>query len=253
MLNQALIVARKEIVDSLRDVRSVISSLLYALMGPLVVLMVSVATRVDGVLIGMMSVFTMVAAFVGGMNVAMDTIAGERERHSLLPLLMNPVLRRDILLGKWLAVSAFSIAGLTINLVGFAIVLGMRTTMDGLRPLVAAAGILPLALLAASLQLLISTVSRAAKEAQTYLSMLVFLPMGVGLFQVFFPGTARGWHAFLPMLGQQLQLESWMRGGASASQPGPAAALGFFTIVFALLVLLFAANRLHRDEIIYGS
>src|ERR1039458_2267716 len=65
--------------------------------------MVSMAARVDGVLIGMMSVFTLVAAFVGGMNVAMDTVAGERERQSLLPLLMNRVRRREIVLGKWLA------------------------------------------------------------------------------------------------------------------------------------------------------
>jgi len=254
MLNQSLIVARKEMVDNLRDIRSVISSLLYALMGPSVVLMVSVASRVDAVLIGMMSVFTLVAAFVGGMNVAMDTIAGERERQSLLPLLLNPVPRRDIVIGKWMAVSVFSIAGLTINLVGFAIVLGMRSTVGGLRPLLVAAGILPLALLAASLQLLISTVCRAAKEAQTYLSMLVFLPMGLGMFVVFFPGAARGWYAFLPVLGQQLQLEAWMKGGgAGASAYQPAAGLGCLTIALALLILLVAANRLHRDEIIYGS
>src|ERR1039458_3641612 len=51
----------------------------------------------------MMSVFTLVAAFVGGMNVAMDTVAGERERQSLLPLLMNRVRRREIVVGKWRA------------------------------------------------------------------------------------------------------------------------------------------------------
>jgi ABC-type Na+ efflux pump permease subunit len=142
------------------------------------------------VLIGMMSVFTLVAAFVGGMNVAMDTVAGERERRSLLPLLMNPVRRREIVLGKWLAVGLFSFAGLILNLAGFAIVFasaGMHPSAGVPRLLLAVtAGILPLALLAASLQLLISTVCRAAKEARTYLSMLVFLPMGLGMFQVFF-------------------------------------------------------------------
>ena len=45
MLSQALVVARKEILDGVRDVRSVISSLLYALMGPLVVGLVSIAVR----------------------------------------------------------------------------------------------------------------------------------------------------------------------------------------------------------------
>jgi sodium transport system permease protein len=255
MLNPVLIVARKEAVDSLRDTRSVVSSLLYALMGPAVVFMVSRAVRVDGVLIGMMSVFTLVAAFVGGMNVAMDTVAGERERQSLLPLLMNPVRRREIVLGKWLAVGLFSAAGLILNLAGFAMVFacgGVHLPVSAPRLLLAvAAGILPLALLAASIQLLISTVCRAAKEAQTYLSMLVFLPMGLGLFQVFFPAAARGWFAFLPVIGQQLQLERWMKGAAAPF--GPAAALGCVTAALAVLVLEVAANRLHRDEIVYGN
>ena len=255
MLNPVLIIARKEAVDSLRDTRSVVSSLLYALMGPAVVFMVSRAVRVDGVLIGMMSVFTLVAAFVGGMNVAMDTVAGERERQSLLPLLMNPVRRREIVLGKWLAVGLFSAAGLILNLAGFAMVFacgGVHLPVSAPRLLLAvAAGILPLALLAASIQLLISTVCRAAKEAQTYLSMLVFLPMGLGLFQVFFPAAARGWFAFLPVIGQQLQLERWIKGGAAPF--GPAAALGCLTAALAVLVLEVAANRLHRDEIVYGN
>jgi len=249
MLSPTLVVARKEVIDSWRDKRSVIASLMYALMGPAVVFMVSMAVRVDAVLIGMMSVFTLVAAFVGGMNVAMDTVAGERERHSLLPLLLNPVRRREIVLGKWLAVALFSTAGLILNLAGFAIVFG-KAGMH-LPWLAVTAGILPLALLAASLQLLISTVCHAAKEAQTYLSMLVFLPMGLGMFQVFFPAAARGWFALLPVLGQQLQLERWLKGGAAAFVP--AAALGCFTAALALLVLELAANRLHRDEIVYGN
>jgi len=252
MLTPTLIIARKEAIDSLRDTRSVISSLMYALMGPAVVFMVSMAVRVDAVLIGMMSVFTLVAAFVGGMNVAMDTIAGERGRQSLLPLLMNPVRRRDIVLGKWLAVGLFSLGGLILNLLGFAIVFA-RAGMH-LPWLAVAAGILPLALLAASLQLLISTVCRAVKEAQTYLSMLVFLPMGLGLFQVFSP-AAHGWFALLPVVGQQLQLERWLKGGAVgfAGQFAPAAVLGCFTAALALLVLEVDANRLHRDEIVYGN
>jgi hypothetical protein len=164
MLNATLavarVVARKEIVDGLRDFRSVLSSVLYALMGPLVVGLVSlggVAGTKPGssaiVLASMMSVFTLVAAFVGGMNVAMDTIAGERERRSLLPLLLNPVGRLDVVLGKWLAVSLFAIGGFTLNLLGSAVILassGMH--MDAWPRLLAAIffGLLPLPLFAAS-------------------------------------------------------------------------------------------------------
>ena len=262
MLNQTLVVARKEIVDGLRDVRSVMSSLLYALMGPLVVGLVSIAIRPEtktgaggAVLVGMMSVFTLVAAFVGGMNVAMDTVAGERERRSLLPLLLNPVSRLHIVLGKWLAVSLFSILGLILNLLGFAGVMatsGMQMNVISARYLPAVIiGILPLALLAASAQLWISTACHAVKEAQTYLSMIVFLPMGIGMFLVFFPAARHLWVDFLPLVGQQRELELLMKGGAlHLFQP---VVLGCLTLTLAFLILLAAANRLYRDEIIYGN
>src|SRR5258707_2868596 len=192
MLNQSSVVARKEITDSLRDARSVISSLLFALMGPLVVGLVSLAPGVKGSsgspLVGLMSVFTLVAAFAGGMNVAMDTVAGERERQSLLPLLLNAVHRRSVVVGKWLAVSLFSIAGLMLNLLGFSAVFvtsGMHMNAPWPRLLLAIAlGVFPLPLLAASIQLLLSTACRSVKEAQTYLSMVAFLPMGIGMFLV---------------------------------------------------------------------
>jgi sodium transport system permease protein len=259
MRNPSLVVARKEIVDALRDVRSLISSTLYALMGPFVVGLVSLSgpAKADSAIVlgSMASVFTLVAAFVGGMNVAMDAVAGERERRSLLPLLLNPVRRVDLLFGKWLAVSLFAVAGMALNLAGFAVVLarsGMHVEAPWPRlALVIAIGILPLPLLAASAQLWISTVCRAIKEAQTYLSLIVFLPMAIGMFLVFFPSARRPWFGVLPLLGQQLQLQGLTdRGHFPLLQT---IVLGFSTIALAILVLLVAADRLHRDEIVYGN
>jgi len=138
------------------------------------------------------------------------------------------------------------LGGLIVNLAGFALLRDPPRAA----PLLTVA-MLPLALMAAAVELLISTLCRTAKEAQTYLSMLVFLPMGLGMFQVFFPAAARGWFAFLPVVGQQLQLERWMKGAAAPL--GEAAALGCFTTAVALLALEVATNRLHRDEIVYGD
>jgi ABC-type Na+ efflux pump permease subunit len=204
MYDPRLIVARKEIRENLRDVRSLASSALYVLMGPLVVLLVSFGIQPGqagsggGVLFGMMSVFALVAAFVGGVNVAMDSIAGERERRSLLPLLLNPVPRRDILVGKWIATGVFSAAGLAINMAAFAAVFAVSRMAFGIPP-VALLCLLPLALFAAALELLISTTCRSAKEAHTYLSLLVLLPMGVGMFLVFYPHMIRDWWFVLPI------------------------------------------------------
>ena len=261
-MNQALTIAHKEILDGLRDVRSIVASLFYALMGPAVVGLVSMATRANAkpdsgasVLTSMMAIFTLVAAFVGGMNVAMDTVAGERERRSLLPLLLNPVSRRSVVLGKWLAVSFFALAGLIVNGLGFLLVLakaGIHLTAFGTYLwLPVAMGVFSLPLLAASIQLLISTISRGVKEAQTYLSLLVFLPMGIGMFLVFSPAARQAWLAVVPLVGQQLQMEAMMN-GRDVGLFNPIL-LGCLTVALAIVVLLVAADRLQRDEIIYGN
>jgi sodium transport system permease protein len=197
----------------------------------------------------MMTVFMLVAPFVGGMNVALDTVAGERERRSLLPLLLNPVPRLDFAIGKWLAVSLFSLAGLTICLLGFAVVLGGAWQLLSPAAMIAT---FPLAILAAALQVLVSTVSRTVKEAHTWLSMMVFLPMGVGFFMVFFPvAAAQAWCALLPVVGQQIQLQSIMDGrGVRIFEP---AGLACLTLALAIPLLRVTANRLRRDEIVFGN
>jgi len=262
MLKHVLIVARKELMDALRDSRALVSALLYSLLGPGVVFMVSIALKNktqsganDGVLIGMMAVFTLVSAFVGGMSVAMDVLAGERERRSLLPLLITPITRRDLVFGKWLAISFFTTGGLLVNLVGFAAVFAAaRMAIPGNVPrllLALLCGLVPLALFAAAIELAISTICRAVKETQTYLSLVTFLPMGLGMFLVFFPGAAHAWWRIAPVAGQQLLLESWMRGREAPVLES--LILGLFTLASAVCLLLYAANRLEQDDVVYGS
>ena len=67
-------------------------------------------------ILGMVSMFVLLAAFVSGVGIAIDATAGERERKSLEPLLVNPMSRLSLILGKWLAASMFSTAGLALVL-----------------------------------------------------------------------------------------------------------------------------------------
>jgi sodium transport system permease protein len=244
-----LTVALKELKDAVRDIRSVASSVFYCLMGPAVVWMVSRAVkgdRANAVLAGMISVFTLVAAFSGGMNVAMDVVAGERERRSLVPLLTNSVSRLDIILGKWLAVVVFSTVGLLLCLVAFHFV---HTPAGGGLMIVLLTGMLPLTLLAAALEVGLSTLCSNVKEANTYLSMLVFVPMAIGMFGAFFPESAV-LGSFLPLAGQQAQLQRWLEG-----QPVPvlpSLALGLLTTALAAVLLHGTAMWLERDDAVYG-
>jgi sodium transport system permease protein len=259
MLTPVLTIARKELIDSARDLRSLLSSSLYCLMGPGVVLMVSFAMKSasepgTAVIAGMLSVFTLVSVFSGGMNVGMDLLAGERERRSLLPLLMNPVARRDIIAGKWLAIVCFSAAGLVVNLAGSGAVLAVAGTSGFANAsdfvLLFACGLAPLAMLAAAMELTISTACRTVKEAHTYLSMVVFVPMLLGMFGVFFPKSDE-WLQYLPVTGQQWQLQRWITG--SDVPAIPALMNGIMTLAFAVATLLAGAKLIESDDVVYGS
>jgi hypothetical protein len=89
------------------------------------------------------------------------------------------------------------------------------------------------------------------KEAQTYLSLVTFLPMGLGMFLVFFLGAAHAWWRIAPVAGQQLLLEHWMRGGEAPVLES--LILGLLTVASAVCLLLYAANRLEQDDVVYGS
>ena len=98
-------------------------------MGPLVVMVVSFSGQAGGkpaFLLSLMSVFALVSTFTGGMAVAMDITAGERERRSLVPLLLTPITSRHLVLGKWLATCAFALGALAINIAGVAAVMALR-------------------------------------------------------------------------------------------------------------------------------
>jgi sodium transport system permease protein len=245
-----LTIALKELTEALRDTRSLVSSAFYCLMGPLVVGMVSLALKGKGgaVLPAMISIFALVSVFSGGMNVAMDVLAGERERKSLVPLLANSVSRSEIILGKWIAVAAFCLAGAVICVLGFTIVhapAGLASFS-----VILFTGLLPLSFLAAALEVSLSALCRSLKEAHTYLSMLVFVPMLVGMFDVFFAQGSVRWHSMLPIAGHQLQLEDWF-----AHRPVPflpAFVAGMVTMALAAAVLLATAALFERDDAVYG-
>jgi sodium transport system permease protein len=248
-------VALKEIRDHRRDRRSLVSAAMYSLMGPLVILLVaqSSAAATGGVplLLSMMSVFTIVAAFTGGMFLAVDATAGERERGSLVPLLLNPVPSLHLIAGKWIAVATFAVAGLMMNLAGFTMVLewsGVEPPVGTTGPLLLSivCGLIPVALLGASLHVLTGAASRNSKDAHARVSMVALVPMMTGLFLVFFPNTIGRWWFAIPVIGQQALIGDALRGHAvSLLQAGTLAVL---TLTAATALLLLAGRVMRRDE-----
>ncbi len=156
----------------------------------------------------------------GCMSVAIDMTAGERERGSLEPLLLNPVARSTFIIGKWGAVAFYGIVIVLLILLGFAVTLAFAPlpklsnfiTLSPAQYLGFAALLLPFAPAMGAVQMLIATYGRTFKEAQTYVSYLITAVSIVPAIAMFAQLKDATWQVFVPMLGQLMVLTRILRG-----------------------------------------
>jgi sodium transport system permease protein len=209
--------------------------------------------------LGMIPMFVAMAAFIGGMYVATDGTAGERERGSLEPLLVNPVDRRALAAGKWLATAALAAGSVLLTLVTSGIALsqtpldelGVEVKLGALDGVRLALVMLPVALLAAGVQLVVATFARSFREAQTYLSLLMFLPMLPGMYMTTASLDPAPWMSFVPILGQQVLMTAVVRG--EPLDPVAFAISTAVAIAVGLAGVLWTAKLFGRERIIYGN
>jgi sodium transport system permease protein len=197
--------------------------------------------------------FFVLTVFMGGMYLASDLTAGERERQSLEPLFANPVPRWKILAGKLAAICTFSAASLLISLCAFAVVgrfiptekLGMELDLGlrfGGQVLLL---MLPLIVLLAALQSMVAAFAKSYREAQTYLSLLMFVPVLPSILLASMPIKSQDWMYAVPLLGQHLGIMQLLRGdGVEASQLG----LCLAGSLVAAAVAVLATARLYQSE-----
>ena len=184
----------------------------------------STAQARSGTMFGMLPYFFILGVFVGGMALAIDTTAGERERQSLEPLLVNPVSRGMILIGKLGATSAFATTTLLLSIFAFSVAgqflptekLGMRLEIGPHFALLTLFVMLPLVFVLATLQTLAAAFAKSYREAQTYLSLLMFVPVIPTLLLSVFPIKAQTWMYTVPLMGQQVAIMRLLRGDAVA-------------------------------------
>ena len=145
---------------------------------------VSTPSGRSALLLGMLSYFFIFALLSGGMNLAIDATAGERERGSLEPLLCLPVRRDELIFGKILAACFFMAISLSLSLTCFHFVLEFMPLQElGMTPnfgptvvVMAFLLLVPFALVGASLMTLVASFTKSFKEAQTWVSVVLLAP-----------------------------------------------------------------------------
>ncbi|MBX3698070.1 MAG: ABC transporter permease [Dokdonella sp.] len=213
----------------------------------------STAQARGGMMFSMLPYFFILGAFIGGMALAIDTTAGERERQSLEPLFANPVARSRILLGKLGATSAFALTTLLLSIIAFSFAgqfmptekLGMTLSIGPHFALLTLLAMLPLVFLIASLQTLAAAFAKTFREAQTYLSLLMFVPAVPTMLMSLFPFKVETWMYAVPLVGQQITITRLMRGENVAASE---VALCFACTSLAALLVYLVTARIYRSE-----
>jgi sodium transport system permease protein len=204
-------------------------------------------------LFAMLPYFLILTSFMGGMWLAIDATAGERERQSLEPLLANPVPRSQILLGKLLAAAAFSFTSLTLGLMAFAVAARFLPAQQLEISLALGPGLIatilpimvPLVFVIVITQMVVSAFAKTYREAQTYLGLLQLLPVIPSVLLSLMPITPKLWMYAIPLIGQQLTMMNLLRGEAIAPL---SLALCTAATCVALAVMFLVARRIYESE-----
>lgn len=208
-------------------------------------------------ILGMVTYFLFFATLMGGLYLAIDSTAGERERGSLEPLLTLPVARSHLLVGKLAATCFFMVLSLLLTLIAFSISLNFIPLEEAdmsanFGPRVVALAfliVLPFVVFGAGLLTLVASFTRSYKEAQSYLSFVLLVPTLPIVFAGLYALKSTTALMLVPSLSQHLLITELMKGEA-LNLTHVAISVGSTLALGALLGLI--AARLYGREGILG-
>jgi sodium transport system permease protein len=169
---------------------------------------------------GMLPYFVMMAVLYGALNAALDTTAGERERGSLEPLLMNPLDRWVLVLGKWAAVA--SVGMLIAVLSSLSFLPGQWVLRSDTLAAMFQYGwreasmflvvLLPFAAAVSAVLMAVAIRCKSFKEAQASATVVMLAASLLPLINVFSLGSESPWYLWVPALAQNVLMTHVLKG-----------------------------------------
>lgn len=205
--------------------------------------------------LNMMPYLIILFIMVGGMYLAIDTTAGEREKGSLEPLLTQPVSRQTILLAKLGATIVFSALTLLLVLMGIGLAMDyvpidmISISIDSQIIVKTFVACLPFVFLGSALMVLMASFTKSYKEAQSYLGMMMIIPSLPLMLLMMMSPTPSIDNMWIPSFSQGLIIIQTFK-GEDIAWPLVALSMGASTLIAALLTLI--AVKLYQRERILG-
>lgn len=131
--------------------------------------------------------------FAGTMSLGTDTISGEKERGTMASMLVTPVKRSSIVLGKLLALTVLSLISAVVYIVSMVVAMpkamagmgDMSITLDAGQIVMIAFIMLTLAFLYVALVGIVAVYSRTVKEAGSYVTPIYLIVIVAGIITMF--------------------------------------------------------------------
>ena len=152
--------------------------------------------------------------FAGTMSLGTDTITGEKERGTMASMLVTPVKRRDIVLGKLLALTCMSMLSAAVYIVAMVIAMpqalgagDMAISFTAEQVVMVVFLMIFLAFFYVSLVALVGVLAKTVKEATTYVTPLYIIVIVAGLFTMLSTsGGHETYEYFIPVYSSALAL-----------------------------------------------
>ena len=204
---------------------------------------------------GMLAFMVLLAVVTGALNAALDTTAGEHERGSLEPLLMNPVPPWVLALGKWGAVATVSMLIAVLSCLSFLpgqwllrsdtlqamFQFGLRETALFLLVL------LPFAAASSALLMAVAIRCKSFKEAQANSTVVMLLVSMLPLVALFNQTGEQAWHLWVPALAQNTLMLRVLRGDGFSTVQMAIPLL--VCVLITVASLMFLASRMRQAAV----
>ena len=208
-------------------------------------------------ILGMMSYFLIFATLLGGIQVALDTTAGERERGTIEPLLTLPAPRSSLVIGKYVATLLFMAVSLAFAIGSFAVAvrflplaeIGMSSGLGLGVCLQIYFAMLPFAAFGAAMMVAVASYTKSLREAQTYTSLGMVVPALPIIAVAMNPIQPSLPWMLLPSLSQHMLVVGLIKGEAVAIAHVATSVAA--TLLLGALCLLVTVRR-YRSERLLG-
>lgn len=182
----------------------------------------------SSLMLGMiLPMFLMIFVFAGGLSVGADAIAGEKERGTIATLMMAPISKNEIVLGKVISAVIITIISAIGSFIGVALSLPNAKDVFGGANFAAFGAetfiglfvlIISTALIAVTLFLIASTISKSIKEATAYSMPFYIISMVVSVSTMFMERLPlEVWKYIIPIYNLSLGMKGILIGDLTIS------------------------------------